>query len=417
MKLAKATPFSFLERPNLLPSAVYRWLLSRVSPRVTHGQLHLQLPEGKTVVLGKNPGPQAFVQLHSYAPLKRLMFGGLTGWAESYMAGEWDSRDITGLIAWAAENEPSLNPLTQLNGLKQWSDNLFHRKNANSREGSQKNISFHYDLGNDFYRLWLDDTMTYSAALFDEKTQGTHDRSPNLVAAQHAKNARILELMELKGKDKVLEIGCGWGGFMRQCAATTDASIEGITLSHEQLAYAQEKIHQLGLDERCHAMHKDYRDLDKTYDAIASIEMFEAVGEENWKSYFDTVKRSLKADGSAVLQVITIDESRFDTYRETADFIQRYIFPGGMLPSIPAFKAAAEKSGLELVHYELFGQDYATTLKLWRQRFEEVWPSIEAQGFDERFRRLWRYYLCYCEGGFLSGSINVGLYKLKHQSA
>jgi cyclopropane-fatty-acyl-phospholipid synthase len=319
------------------------------------------------------------------------------------MANEWHSPDISALVRWALGNEPAFGRLAQGGRLSTTLHRLFHRSRRNSRRGSRRNIAFHYDMGNDFYRLWLDPSMTYSSALFEYPGQ-------SLELAQQAKYHRICELLQLEAGQQVLEIGCGWGGFAETAAQTYGAQVNGITLSREQLAWSRARIAARGLQAQCSFSLTDYRDLDTPVDRIASIEMFEAVGEENWSLYFKQLRRCLKPGGIAVLQVISIADERFEEYRRSTDFIQRYIFPGGMLPSPGRLTAEIEQAGLQLSHSETFGTDYARTLQHWRQAFLEHWPQIEAQGFDDRFRRLWLYYLGYCEGGFRYGAINVGLY-------
>ncbi|WP_036229413.1 SAM-dependent methyltransferase [Marinobacterium jannaschii] len=382
-------------------------LLRRVLPRLTEGSLRLSFPNGQQLQVGDLSQPHAEVRLHSYRALRRFLFGGLVGWAESYMADEWDSPDITVLVQWALENERALSGLGRASALGRLRDRLVHRLRANSRRGSKRNIAYHYDLGNHFYRRWLDQSMTYSSALFSHPEQ-------DLLAAQQNKFDRIGELLALLPDARLLEIGCGWGGFARHILQQRpDIRLQGITLSKEQLQWATQQLQQSGLSERGQLKLQDYRDLQGQYDAIASIEMFEAVGESHWPGYFETLKRCLKPGGRAVLQIITIDDQRFDRYRLQTDFIQRYIFPGGMLPSVKVLRQQVADAGFELEHQQMFGQDYARTLEIWRQAFLQQWPEIERQGFDERFRRMWLYYLGYCEGGFRSGSIDVGFFVLK----
>ena len=382
-------------------------LLRRVLPRLTEGSLRLSFPNGQQLHVGEGKPPHAEVKLNSYRALHRFLFGGLVGWAESYMAADWDSPDITALVQWALENERALKGLGKASTVGQLRDRLLHRLRSNSRRGSKRNIAYHYDLGNQFYRHWLDSSMTYSSALFSDPEQG-------LPAAQRNKFQRIGELLQLKPGAKLLEIGCGWGGFARHLLEQRhDISLEGITLSTEQLQWAQQQLQQTGLSPRGSLQLRDYRDLEGQYDAIASIEMFEAVGENHWPGYFETLKRCLKPEGRAVLQIITIDDERFERYRVQTDFIQRYIFPGGMLPSVKALRATAEAAGFELEYQQMFGPDYARTLEIWRQAFLQQWPNIEKLGFDDRFRRMWLYYLGYCEGGFRSGTIDVGFFVLK----
>ncbi|MDE1997287.1 MAG: class I SAM-dependent methyltransferase [Rhizobiaceae bacterium] len=284
---------------------------------------------------------------------------------------------------------------------------LRHAFNANTKRGSRKNIEAHYDLGNDFYRQWLDPSMLYSSAIWDETT-------PTLEAAQARKLERIREKLGLSGGETVLEIGCGWGALAADLAVEAKARVTGITLSTSQLAWAKAKALESGKSDDIDLRLQDYRDTEGKFDRIVSIEMFEAVGEAYWPGYFQMLKRCLNDAGSAVLQIISIEEKRFEDYRHGTDFIQKYIFPGGFLPSDSALRIEIAKAGLVLKEVEHFGRSYARTLAEWRHRFRTHWPAIAALGFDERFRRLWDYYLCYCEAGFEEGSINVGLYTIEH---
>lgn len=373
------------------------------------GSLTLTLPSGHQVSFGDKQ-PVADVKLESYRPLLRLFFGGINGWSESYLAGEWVSSDLTSLVRWALRNEPQLNQLSKAGFVTQSLHNVYHWYRDNSRKGSRRNIAAHYDLGNEFYSRWLDPSMTYSAALYQTPEQ-------SLEAAQYSKNARILELLNADAGDQIVEIGCGWGGFSAQAAQTKNLNVHGITLSKEQLTWAKHAISAAHLEQQVHLSLTDYRDLVHQYDGVVSIEMFEAVGEAHWDTYFNTLKRVLKPGGNAVLQVITIDDERFHSYRKQADFIQRYVFPGGMLPSVEALKAKIEQHGFTLTQQQMFGKDYAQTLREWRYAFENNWPQIIQLGFDEQFYRLWRYYLAYCEGGFEEGTVDVGLFVLTQSNS
>ena len=280
--------------------------------------------------------------------------------------------------------------------------------NANSLEGSRRNIASHYDLGNDFYSLWLDPSMTYSSARFDG------DASLSMQDAQTRKYQRMLDLLELPERKSLLEIGCGWGGFAEHAARTAQHQVRGITLSREQLDYARARIRQGRLQDLCRFDLQDYREESRQYDGIVSIEMFEAVGEAYWPAYFDTLKRSLKAGGRAVVQTILIDDALFERYRTGSDFIQQYVFPGGMLPSSRRFKDEAVRAGLTVTAEEYFGLDYAETLRRWRIAFNAQTESVRKLGFDERFMRIWQFYLAYCEAGFRAGSIDVAQFRLEH---
>ncbi len=392
-----------LERPGPLARFIertgQRWLASDFD-----GALDVTLTSGRTLRLGHAGTPAAaHVTFRSYRVVQRSIARASIGFAESYMDGDVEVDDLVGLFRFFLKNRPGLSEAGRGLFRVRLPDRLFHWRRANSKRGSKKNIAHHYDLGNAFYRLWLDPSMTYSSALF---APGTEDLS----AAQAAKYDRVLELLGMPREARLLEIGCGWGGMARR-AAQAGLSVEGITLSREQLQWAQDANADLG--QRTQFAFRDYRDTTGTYDGVVSIEMIEAVGEEHWGTYFRTVADRLKPGGRAVIQAITMEPSRFRHYRRKVDFIQRYVFPGGMLLTAPAIAAEAEKAGLTLTAAETFGASYARTLAIWRERFEANWPEIRELGFDERFRRLWRYYLAYCEAGFLEGAIDVGLYRLE----
>jgi len=376
--------------------------------RTRHGSLELTLPgDDEWVFMGnRNSGPAAQLNIRDPRALLRLIRGGATGFAESYLDGQWETPDLTALLEFAVRNERDLAGTTGGGPMARLLNRLYHRLHANSRRGSRRNIAAHYDLGNGFYREWLDPGMTYSSALFEHPGQ-------DLDAAQTAKYRTIAELAGVGPDSRVLEIGCGWGGFMEYAAARHGSRVQGITLSREQLAWANLRMQRTGLGELANADFIDYRDTGGQYDAVVSIEMLEAVGEAHWPRYFETLYQRLKPGGRAVVQVITIDEARFAGYRKRPDFIQRYIFPGGMLPTRSILREQAARSGLVLDHEQTFGGSYARTLELWRKSFIDAWPRIAGQGFDQRFRRLWEYYLCYCETGFRTGTTDVGIYRLR----
>lgn len=357
---------------------------------------------------GSEPGPDATLVLHKWRAIRRLVTHGDLGFAEAYLDGEWSSPDLAALLELAARNIGHLD--RSISGF--WPMRMFNRVKhlfkANTKAGSRKNISFHYDLGNAFYRCWLDKSMTYSSALYTHAGQ-------TLEEAQDAKLTRIIELLNPRKGEHILEIGCGWGELASRLAHS-GALVTGVTLSSEQLAYATQRSVDEGLADAVSLQLTDYRDVEGSYDRVVSIEMLEAVGETYWPIYFTTVRDRLKAGGTAVLQAITIDESRFDTYRSSADFIQRYVFPGGMLPTTQIIADQARAAGLQLVSTESFGQSYAKTLADWRERFHAAWPKIETMGFPASFRRLWEYYLCYCEAGFRAGTIDVGFFVLRPTS-
>jgi len=383
--------------------ALMAGLLSRALRRVRHGRLVVRTPGGARLVFeGASAGPQAEFELHDWRAVRRLLLGGHIGFAESYMDGEWSSSDLTALIELAARNadlETSIGGAAAL----RWIKRLRHGARANTRSGSRRNIEAHYDLGNEFYGHWLDETMTYSSALYLTGRE-------SLEEAQAVKIARIADLLGAGEGQSVLEIGCGWGALA--CAlARKGAQVTGLTLSPAQLAHARARARREGLGAQIDLRLEDYRDAGGAYDRIVSIEMIEAVGEKYWPVYFGALRDRLKPGGEAVLQVITIAQDRFAEYRRATDFIQHYVFPGGMLPTKEILDAQAREAGLRLVSQETFADSYAITLAEWRRRFHRAWPSVAALGFDQRFRKLWDYYLCYCEAGFRSGAIDVGLYR------
>ncbi|MBB4096271.1 SAM-dependent methyltransferase [Brucella pecoris] len=384
-------------------------ILRRLLNQVRHGRLNIVLPSGTSVsAQGTVPGPEANIAIKSWRSLRRLLTGGDIGFAQAYIDGDWETPDLTSVIRFAARNRDTL--LSTLRGSR-WMrlmHRLGHLLNANTKRGSRKNIEAHYDLGNDFYRRWLDPSMLYSSAIWNEKT-------PTLETAQEYKLQCIREKLALEGGEKILEIGCGWGALAGYLAEHGDACVTGITLSPSQLAWANAGLVETGQSDAVDLRLQDYRDVEGQFDRIVSIEMFEAVGEAYWPDYFAMLKRCLKADGRVVLQIISIEDARFEDYRRKADFIQKFIFPGGFLPSDKVLEQHLAKAGLVLKEVEHFGHSYAQTLAEWRRRFVSNWSEIEKLGFDHRFRRLWEYYLCYCEGGFKEGAINVGLYTIEHE--
>jgi cyclopropane-fatty-acyl-phospholipid synthase len=381
------------------------WVLRRALRHLHRGRLTIVLPSGARVEhIGSEAGPDATMVLHNHRVLRRILTGGDVGFAEGYIAGDWSSPDLVALIALCAENVTRLQQT--MDGF--WPVRLFNRIHhllrGNSRRGSRRNIAFHYDLGNDFYRLWLDESMTYSAACQPREGE-------TLEQAQQAKLRRIAELLCLHGDERVLEIGCGWGALAAHLAPQCQA-VTGVTLSKEQLAFARQRCAGLGTG-KVDLRLQDYRDIGERFDRIVSIEMLEAVGEAYWPAYFDTLRARLAPGGTAVLQAITIRDDRFDSYRSGIDFIQRYIFPGGMLPTHGIIEQQATRAGLSLASVETFREGYAVTLAEWRRRFVAARADIARLGFDQAFCRLWEYYLCYCEAGFRIGTVDVGLYVLK----
>ena len=385
-----------------------RSLLARLCASLRHGSLAITTPDGRHWHhRGAQPGPEASVQLHRWRALSRLFFGGDVAFAEAYGDGDWTSPDLATLIELAAVNGETLDPEARGNLVARLWNRLLHAVRANSRAGSRRNIIAHYDLGNDFFSAWLDPGMSYSSGIYAEPGTSLED-------AQTAKQDRAIALLELKGGERVLEIGVGWGGLAERLLGTGDATLTGLTLSPSQLGYATRRLEEAGLAPRADLRLQDYRDVEGQFDRIVSIEMFEAVGEAYWPVFFETLRARLAAGGVAVLQVITIAESRFETYRRGADFIQRHIFPGGMLPSPSVLRRHVAAAGLRVEHEECFGHSYARTLADWHRRFLAALPEVTRLGLDERFQRLWRYYLAYCEGGFRAGAIDVGLYRIRH---
>lgn len=373
-----------------------------------YGHLKVVLPSGAVVEkIGPEPGPDATIVMRRWRALRRLVTAGDIGFAEGFIDGDWTTPDLTELIRLAARNGEALAPAIDGHVVMRLANRISHLLNANTKRGSRRNIEAHYDLGNDFYKEWLDPSMLYSSGIFDADTT-------TLEASQRKKLDRIREKLNLEGGESVLEIGCGWGALAVDLAARAKANVTGITLSPSQLNWARTAVAENGLSQQVDLRLQDYRDVHGQFDRIVSIEMFEAVGEAYWPGYFDTLKRCMKTDGRAVLQIISIEPARYAAYRGKADFIQKYVFPGGFLPSDQALETAVSAAGLKLREVEHFGKSYARTLLEWRIRFLARWPAIAAQGFDERFRRLWLYYLCYCEAGFEEGSINVGLYTIEH---
>ncbi|WP_077035422.1 cyclopropane-fatty-acyl-phospholipid synthase family protein [Pelomonas sp. KK5] len=381
--------------------------LRRLLAATRCGRLDLTLPGGRVVeVVGRERGPHAALTLHRWRPLLRLALQGDLGLALAYRDGDWDSPDLLALLEFGLANESAWGALPSGQGPARWLARLAHRARANTRRGSRHNIAFHYDLGNEFYAQWLDDSMLYSSALYE----GPGD---TLEAAQARRLGRIAELLDTPPGAEVLEIGCGWGTLAATLARQHGARVTGITLSAEQLAFARERAAAWGVAERVDLRLQDYRDVTGRFERIVSIEMIEAVGEAWWPTYFDTLRERLAPGGVAVLQAITIADAHFESYRQGADFIQRCIFPGGMLPSPGVIRAQAARAGFVIEVEQCFGEGYARTLAEWRRRFLAAWPAIEPLGFDAAFKRLWTYYLCYCEAGFRAGRVDVGLYKLR----
>jgi cyclopropane-fatty-acyl-phospholipid synthase len=383
---------------------IVRTLVRAFSTEQLTGRLRLTLPSGRTEVFGDH-GAEATIILRTFEPLWRGLTRGALGVTEAYLDGIIVTPDLKAVLEFCLVNSRSISAIGNGGMRPSILDKLWHRSRANSRAGSRRNIAAHYDLGNDFYRLWLDPGMTYSSALFETPEQPLAD-------AQTRKYQLVFDTLGIAPGDRVLEIGCGWGGFA-EVLAKSDARVVGLTLSRQQQAFARERMISAGVDDRVDIQFVDYRDVDGQYDAIASIEMIEAVGEANWPTYFKVLHERLKPGGVACIQGITIDERYFEMYRREPDFIQRYIFPGGMLPTVGLLADHAAQAGLTFEKIETFGASYARTVAEWLARFDAAWPQIEALGFDDRFRRMWRFYLIYCEVGFANADIDVGVYRMR----
>ena len=403
MNTSTATAFSIPQGTPAAGRAVLQLL-----QRLQHGSLTLQLPDGSMQRFGGDAAPHAALHLHNWQPCAAALKSGDIGFAESFIAGHWSTPNLTELLRLLVRNRATVEQTIY----GSWMGRLFYRVkhllNRNTRANSQKNIHAHYDLGNAFYRLWLDRTMNYSSALF------SGDLTQPLSDAQSAKVRRALAQCQVQAGDRVLEVGCGWGALAEMVTTEFGASVVGVTLSTEQLGFARERLQQLGMAEQAELRLQDYRDIrDAPFDAICSIEMIEAVGREYWPTYFVTLARLLKPGGRACVQSIVIDDTLFERYVAGTDFIQQYIFPGGCLPCPREVRAQARAAGLEVVAEFAFGPDYAETLRRWREAFLAARSQVLQGGFDERFMRIWEFYLAYCEAAFSEGNIDVLQYTLQ----
>jgi cyclopropane-fatty-acyl-phospholipid synthase len=369
--------------------------------RIRAGCLCIVLPDGRSLLVesGK-PGPQAELLIKDYGFARRILAAGEIGFGEGYLQGEWDSPRLETLIELMNVNRDVIQEVLPGRLWTRLLQLLGHALNRNTRAGARHNIKAHYDLGNAFYQTWLDRTMTYSSAVFEP---GDND----LAAAQTRKYRLLAERAGVRQGERVLEIGCGWGGFAEFAAKELGCKVTGLTISKEQFDFATERMRRAGLEDRVTIAMRDYRDETGIFDRIMSIEMFEAVGEDFWPGFFRQMRQRLRPGGTAGLQVITIAEQLWPSYRRDVDFIRRYIFPGGMLPTASIMRSLGERYGLPMLDEWAFRHDYAATLAQWRERFLAAWPKLKPLGFDERFRRMWEYYLSYCEGGFRAGSIDV----------
>jgi len=395
-----------LSTPAALPFRARLFL--GVLRRIRVGHLTLSTPEGAHYVFGDpHQQPGALLRILDWRACRAILRAGDIGLAEAYRAQWIDSPDLTILLRLAIRNEAAVARTVHGGPMSRLWYNLRHRLRLNTRAGSQRNIHAHYDIGNAFYAQWLDDTWTYSGAWFEENL------SRSLEAAQNAKYQRIVDTLGLRPGMRVLEIGCGWGGFARH-AARLGIAVHGLTISQNQYDFAVERIRNEGLDRYAHIELRDYRDVRGQYDAVVSIEMFEAVGETWWPAWFRKLRDCLAPDARALVQTITIDDARFTAYRATSDFIREFVFPGGMLPSPERFTRAATKAGLVVRPSLSFGLDYAHTLNVWRHAFESRLDAIRALGFDETFVRTWRLYLAYCEAGFAERRTDVMQFVVEH---
>ncbi|MFW2541611.1 class I SAM-dependent methyltransferase [Primorskyibacter sp. 2E107] len=373
----------------------------KAASEMNKGRLDFVMPDGRVFrATGKTPGPEAELHIHNPDIFGRLIREGDLGFCEAYVDEWWSSPDLMAFLDLVhADNDELYDGFPGM-GLVRAYEKLRFWLQRNSKRGSKKNIAHHYDLGNDFYGLWLDDTMTYSSALFETGEETMEE-------AQIAKYAALIDRMNVQPGDHVLEIGCGWGGFAEYAAQERGLRVTCLTISREQFDYASARIEKAGLSDRVTFKLQDYRDETGLYDGIASIEMFEAVGEKYWPVYFNTLKRCLKPGRSAALQIITVQHKRWDVYRRGVDFIQKYIFPGGMLPSPVVLREEIRKAGLKDEGSREFGESYSITLRRWHRDFNARWPEIARHGFDTRFQRMWNFYLAACAATFHFGNCDV----------
>ena len=372
-----------------------------MAKKLQRGRLEFGLPDGRQFrIEGADPGPMARIDIHDPDLFARLIREGDLGFCEAYVEGGWSSPDLMAFMDLMHEGNSAVYDAFPGMSLVRAYERFRFWLQSNSKTQARKNIAHHYDLGNDFYKLWLDDSMTYSAAIYRTGQE-------SLETAQAQKYASMVDQMGSKPGDHVLEIGCGWGGFAEYAAKERGLRVTALTISQAQHDYAVARMQRLGLQDRVEIKLQDYRDETGVYDGVASIEMFEAVGEKYWPVYFDTVRDRLKPGGHATLQIITVQEARFETYRKAVDFIQKYIFPGGMLPSPSVLRREAERAGLIVKGSIEFGKSYSQTLRRWYDSFNARWAEASGLGFDERFRRMWNFYLASCAGTFEGGNCDV----------
>ncbi|WP_102105987.1 SAM-dependent methyltransferase [Roseovarius mucosus] len=372
-----------------------------VARNIDAGRLDIRLPDGRVFrAEGQRPGPVAVLDIHDPEVFARLVREGYLGFCEAYLDGDWSTPDLQAFMDLLNDDNDGIYNGYPGQRVAQVYERIRFWFKRNSKTQARRNISYHYDLGNEFYSLWLDETMTYSSAIFQTGQN-------SLEQAQIAKYASMVDQMGVKPGDHVLEIGCGWGGFAEYAAKERGLRVTGLTISAEQLKYAQDRMARAGLSDRVTLKLQDYRDERGTYDGIASIEMFEAVGERYWPVFFNSLRERLNPGALATLQIITVEDKRWESYRTDVDFIQKYIFPGGMLPSPTALRAEIERAGLSVARSIEFGESYSQTLRRWHQAFNDKWDEIAEMGFDERFRRMWNFYLTSCAGAFKGGSCDV----------
>ena len=391
---------------KIFSSSIWQISIDRMLQNLSIGSIKVTYPNNeKKIYKGKISGPIADVTFHTHKSIKNTILGGSIGFCEAVISGEISSKSLQKIAEIGASNESGLD--TNGKGYKVFKlfNKFSHLFRNNSIKGAKRNISLHYDLGNDFYSYWLDETMTYSSAIFTKNNS-------HLKNAQLNKYDTIAKAVNIQKGEKILEIGCGWGGFLEFASKQYEAFVTSITVSKKQYEYTKNKIKQTNPKINPKVLLEDYRNIKGKFDKIVSIEMFEAVGENYWPIFFQQIKNLLKPNGAAALQVITINDEYFQNYRRYPDFIQKYIFPGGMLPSISSLEEPISNAGLKLISVKGFGKDYANTLAIWRKRFNQAWPEISKLGFDQKFKRMWNLYLCYCEGGFRAGSIDVNHLKI-----
>ena len=383
-------------------------IIFNILKRIRVGYLEITSISGELLKFGNYEDKlKADLKIKSSALSYNLIKGGSVGLAECYMKNEFETSNLSNLIELAARNINIVHKFSGILDLK-FLNFIKNKFIKNTKSRSKENIAKHYDLGNDFFSLWLDNTLTYSSAIFDEQNK-------NLAEAQNNKYQKLINLIQPNNGDKILEIGCGWGGFAEYLGKNYDVKLDCITISKKQFEYAKERIHNCGLNEKVNIEIKDYRDLNSKYNSIASIEMIEAVGQNYLESYFKTIKNNLSDGGKAAIQAITIDDSLYDRYKNKQDFIQKYIFPGGFLPNKNTINKLVSSNGLSVNSYISYADHYADTLAIWRDEFNKKWSLIKDQGFDLTFKRMWEFYLSYCEAGFKSKNIDLIQFSLQNK--